>query len=375
MAFFKTKWCSFAVLHLGAIFAQQADTSSTKPVAIDADAQASTLPLLPSADQYVFPDDSYAKSDAYDESYAPFDLGQLDELFGGRDLDLDKLFADLFADIQSLTDKGFSDSGMQLGAFSDLFNNTDIESLLDQLTAGLGNLNLTNIFPEVSSQIQPVLDAALSCSNAVPELAQPAEACMTSLCSQIGTDVDMGGDMDGNMDGSFASGMGGGVGRRIEGGLGPFDSFRGGLRHLLHGGGMVGPRGMFGPGNLNLNNKSLCTDACTSFLSNMSTSCPDLANLLNVTSIDCSGAQPLPDTGATGDTQEILDPLPEMPVANTTSEQPVLVPLVQPDNPLTGTGVNGNMVAGLPSSSAVKRPGVGGAASGLLLAASLVLLG
>jgi hypothetical protein len=269
----------------------------------------------------------------------------------GLGLDLDKLLGDLFGGIQGWADQIQIDgadgaSGLDgLGQLdlSGLLAELDIQGLIDQLLAELGDINLPEIVGEVSSQVKPVMDAAIACASNATELAEPAQACMRSIMGdeEMGMDMDMG-----------LWGMGGGRGD------GPGD---GRLRRLLHRG-----RGLLDPA-------TLCTAECTAFLDLAATTCPDLANLaLNGTDVRdaCSGVEPeLQPELQPGQPIEVLEPLPEKPVADpaqapdSSDALPVLIPVVQQSG---STFVAGEATE---SSSA----SVAGTAAGVALTAMMTL--
>lgn len=315
--------------------------------------------------------EQYGSYDAY-EIYEPY--GSYEDMFGsfdniggaGRGLDLGGLFEELFGDLQVMMDPILAD-GNQMGPMDGLtglnltgiLDGIDIQGLLDQLSAELGNINFTDAIQPVFDQVQPVIDAAMSCASNATVLAQPAEACMQSIAGTW--DMEEMEDMDDDMD------MGGTI---IEGPA---------LRKLRHMGGRGGfdGRGMFGGGLEMLDASALCTPACQGFFDQVATTCPDLATIVfNGTSTDiCSGVEP----GSSGGGAAVLEPLPAQPVANVTAPliEPVLLPETPASNdslpaliPLENTQGGTAFVAGEPSSASIAR-----AVVAVLVAVSVRLVG
>ena len=330
-------WAALAVLSLHGVAGQ---IDSSKPVAI-ADAVAGTDYDY---DYAVDAPSNYGPY-AYEDGYGlvdRFDVGGLSTSFDN----IDELFAELFGDLQDLADGGFTGDGTSFGAI-DLGNLGDlgglgdnIQSIIGQLLGELNNLNITDIISNVNAQVQPVVDAARACASS--QLGGPAQACLSSLVAGV---RDRYGDMDFDQD--DMDGPDGGIFSRGRN-----------LRHI------AGARGKFGP-DMFVDETALCTEACSSLLSNVTASCPDLANLLNVTSAQafCSDAVlPADVTAAPTDagTQDVLQPLPDKDAPEATvEEQPALIPIVEPADIGAETGENGNFVAGQASAGSLSI-GVGG---------------
>lgn len=277
--------------------------ASVKPVAVGSES-------APIADVPVDVADVYEGYGEYEGGYEEYEYATGGDQLGlgrGLGLDLDRLLGNLFGGLQGWADQIQIDGsdgldGLDQLDLSGLLAELDIQGLLDQLTVDLGDINLPEVFQEVSSQVKPVMDAAMACASNATELAEPAKACMRSIMGDEGMNMDMG-----------LWGMNGGRGNDRDGGL---------QRRLLHRG-----RGVLDPA-------VLCTEECTSFLDQAATTCPDLAFLaFNGTDVSeaCSGVQPGVQPGPVS----VLEPLPEKPVANTTETPentdrlPVMIPVVQ----------------------------------------------
>jgi len=324
-------WAALAVLSLHGVAGQ---IDSSKPVAI-----ADTVAGTEYDYDYAVDAPSYYGPYAYGDAYGLVDVFD----------NIDELFTELFGDLQDLADGGFTGDGTSFGAI-DLGNlgnlgglADNIQSIIDQLLGELNNLNITDIISNVNAQVQPVVDAARACASS-SQLEGPAQACLSSLVAGVRDRYD---DMDFDQD--DMDGPDGGIFSRGHN-----------LRHF------AGARGRFGP-DMFVDETALCTEACSSLLSNVTASCPDLANLLNVTSAQafCSDAVLPADLADPADagTQEILQPLPDAPQA-TVEEQPVLIPIVEPADIGAKTGENGNLVAG--QASAGSLIGVVGGVAALL---------